>query len=212
MTFARALIFGAAGVLFLLSVHVSDLSSREAALARFFANENEGIGRIIDDYGVKADDCSEGHGDDFHALAMALVTVESFATSRAEGLVRATIAYGGALTGLGTDISAGPGRIRMSTARAVLAGTSGDRRTISDRTLIGDLLTKCGATRTATQFLRRAEDDPFIAHVDLKFVRAAAAAYNGQTSRASSSQAVLSARVYFELVYAAFQHYRFAAL
>jgi hypothetical protein len=44
----------------------------------------------------------------------------------------------------------------------------------------------------------------------MAFIRRAATSYNGQSGRAGSLEASLSSKIYFDLVYAAFQHYRFS--
>lgn len=214
MTMLRPLLCGAVGAVLILGMHLSDVSGREAALAQFLSSENEGIRRIINDYGVNPDECPAGREDDLNFLAMAFVTVESFATSRSEAWARTLVAYGGALTGFVADISAGPGRIRMSTARAALSGATADRRGPSDLALTEDLLTACGATRIAARILARDRDAGArpATNIDLKFIRTAVRSYNGQAQQASSTQAALSAKIYFDLVYAAYQHYRFAAL
>jgi hypothetical protein len=214
MTARRLCLLALTGAVGVLCAHVLDVSNRDTALARFLADENRGISHIVSDYGIFPGDCPAGRDGDLHSLAMAFVTVESFATSRLEGWARTLVAYGGAMAGLGTDISAGPGRIRMSTAHAALHDPTSDHRTPSDLALARELVTQCGAVKVAIQILGRIgrNDDSAPPVIDLRFIRAAAASYNGQSPRAASYQAALSAQLYVALVYAAYQHYRFAAL
>lgn len=208
MTRMRVPAWGAAVFVALLTVHLVDVSARETALARFLSDDAEAIERIVADYGVGPEQCASRQDADLRALAAAFVTIESFATSRFEGWLRAAVTYGGTLAGLTPDISTGPGRIRMSTARAAADGPAP-----SNSALASTLLTACGAAEIAGRMLAsRRPPDGAPTPIDRRFIEAAAAAYNGQAWPASSLQAALSARVYVDLVYAANQHYRFAAL
>jgi hypothetical protein len=197
-----------ATLIVLLAAHFWDINAREFALARFLSNDREAIERIAANYGVSPGECATNHDADLHSLASAFVTVESFATSRSEGWMRMLIAHGGALVGLAPDISAGPGRIRISTARAALGYSPP-----SNRALARNLLTACGATEIAARILASVSQSgraPLL--IDRRFIQAATATYNGQAQQASSLQAALSAKVYFDLIYATYQHYRFATL
>jgi hypothetical protein len=202
-----------AAVAALFAAHLWDLSDRQAALTRFLASPDDGARRIVEAYGLNARACASDEHSDLATLAKAFVTVESLVTSRAEAWTRAVVVYGGARLGALPDISAGPGRIRPSTARKAFADMQESAIAPTDIDLAASLLTDCGAVRVARAILAgiRQAGTP-AARVDAAFVRRAAAAYNGQAAPTASYEAVLSAEVYFELVYAAYQHYRFAAL
>ena len=74
--------------------------------------------------------------------------------------------------------------------------------------LTQQLLDSCGALRVAILLLEDVKGR-YGAETDRKFVRLAAAAYNGQSPAGTSLQADIAAQIYFDLVYNIFQHYRF---
>jgi hypothetical protein len=202
----------AAAVAVFLCAHFSDVSDREVALERFLLDEAAGIGRIVTQYGVDPRRCGS-HSDDFHSLGMAFVTVESFATSRSESWVRTLAAHIAIITGFAPDISLGPGRIRVSTATAMLRNSNSKTMDVSTPMLIEELLTRCGSALIAARLVQHiAISSPMASRkVDLKFIRFAARTYNGQKSLVSP-EAMLSAELYLRLLYAAYQHYRFSLI
>jgi hypothetical protein len=90
-------------------------------------------------------------------------------------------------------------------------GETGDREPA--RGLAAQLFETCEAVRIAAAILSAMRREHALPHeVDRVFVRRAAAIYNGQSASARSLDAGISAEVYFQLVYAMFQHYRFSFL
>jgi hypothetical protein len=216
MTRGRALLCVGAGLLVPLGWHLSDLGFRDAALARFLSDRNQGIVRIANDYGSSLDHCAIDRADDLSSLALAFLTVETFVTPTLESWARATTVRLATTLGLSPDISIGPGRIRPSTAWIALHGPgsrhAGDYLGMTNQDLARQLLTPCGAIRIAIEILEsiRRQHGTSSNRIDVAFIRRAATSYNGQSARASSLEASLSSEIYFDLVYAAFQHYGFS--
>jgi hypothetical protein len=216
MTRVRALLCVGTGVMVLLGWHLSDLGFRDAALARFLSDRNKGIVQIANDYGSSTEHCAIDQADDLSSLALAFLTVETFATPALESWARATTVRLATLLGVTPDISIGPGRIKPSTAWIALHDSSSrgadDYRSMTNPDLARQLLKPCGAIRIAVEILdsvRRQSRQPS-SRIDMAFIRRAATSYNGQSGRAGSLEASLSSKIYFDLVYAAFQHYRFS--
>jgi hypothetical protein len=216
MTLVRALSYVGAGCVVLLGWHLSDVGLRESALARFLSDPSHGIIRIAHDYGGTPDQCATDRTDDLYPLALAFLTVETFATPSFESWARAMAFHLATVVGVTPDISIGPGRIKPSAARMALHGSNSpsadDYRGMSDQDLARQLLEPCGSIRIAIEILEgiRRQNRKSSSRIDLKFIRLATTSYNGKSGKAGSFEATLSSEVYFDLVYAAFQHYRFA--
>jgi hypothetical protein len=216
MTRGRALLCVGTGVMVLLGWHLSDVALRDAALARFLSDQNKGIVQIANDYGSGGEDCAIDRADDLSSLALAFLTVETFVTPALEGWARGTAVRLATAVGVAPDISIGPGRIKPSTAWIALHESSSrradDYRSMTRPDLARQLLSPCGAIRMAVEILDsvRRQSGQSSSRIDMAFIRRAARNYNGQSQRAGSLEASLSSKIYFELVYAAFQHYRFS--
>jgi hypothetical protein len=216
MTRGRALLCAGTAVMVLLGWHLSDVALRDAALAQFLSDRNEGIVRIANDYGSNPEHCAIDRTDDLSSLALAFLTVETFVTPALESWARATTVRLATALGVTPDISIGPGRIKPSTAWSALHGSrsrgADDYANMTNPDLARQLLKPCGAIRIAVEILdgiRRQSGQP-ASRIDMAFIRRAATSYNGQAERARSLEASLSSKIYFDLVYAAFQHYRFS--
>jgi hypothetical protein len=216
MTRGRALLCAGTAVMVLLGWHLSDVALRDAALAQFLSDRNEGIVRIANDYGSNPEHCAIDRTDDLSSLALAFLTVETFVTPALESWARATTVRLATAVGVTPDISIGPGRIKPSTAWKALHGSrsrgTDDYASMTNSDLARQLLKPCGAIRIAVEILdgiRRQSGQP-ASRIDMAFIRRAATSYNGQAERARSLEASLSSKIYFDLVYAAFQHYRFS--
>lgn len=194
-----------------------DLDVRAGQLRSYDAHPAKDISDIVRKYGPAVNDCKPGTDEDLDALAASFLTVETFATPVLSGWARSAIMALGSALDMPPDISFGPGRIRLSTARSALiqagstgTGHSGSR---SDREIVYELMTACGSLRIAVEILKElaAKKRPANRVIDRSFVRDVAREYNGQ--RGSDAMAAhLSAEIYFDLVYNSFQYFRFAAL
>ena len=208
----------AAGVFLAAVFYTADRGERAELLRCYNAHRTDGIAAIVDRYGPAVGGCEIRTTADMRALAAAFVTVESFATPVFSRWARSAIMRLGSTLEIAPDISFGPGRIRLSTARTALlaidGGHSGHFALPSNREIVQQMLTACGSTRIAVAILKRmAEKDRYDRQaIDLEFVKVAARKYNGQVLTTDDVAAKLSAEIYFELVYDAFQYFRFAAL
>jgi hypothetical protein len=195
----------------LMAAHVMDLDMRARALQTFFTNKSEAMAHIAHEYGVDLFQCAAAVGDGPYALALALLTVEQLATPRAEYWLRSGLSHASAATGIALDITTGPGRIRPSTARAVLRALHEPPESLSEWNVVRRLSRTCDALGVIVAMLEQLGRREGAAPPDsTRFVFAAAAEYNGQTGRDKSPAGQLSAALYQELVYEAFQEYRFA--
>jgi hypothetical protein len=211
-------LLGASALALLAAMHLSDTAARDAAVRLFLTDPSGGIQRIVQHYGPGPSQCPSAGLEERRALGAALVTVETLATSRLEGQLRASIAYLAGLAHIPVEFSFGPGRIKPSAARSALrnapllvAGTDMD---LSGLDLTNTLLHPCGALRVAvaiTEDVARRFGPPDAA-LDRRLVRQIAAVYNGQKEEAASAEARLSAEIYLQLVYGIYQYFRFEHL
>jgi|ERR1700686_2323175 hypothetical protein len=212
----RALWLTVVTLIVLCCTHASDVSSRESMVQAFLTNPGAAIPRIAEGYGIAADQCRQEQANPLFPLAAAFLTVENLATSRLASLARAAVVDTAARFGRTADISVGPGRIRPSTAQAAVQAASFDEarryEDLSGPALATLLLQPCDALRIAIVILENVRDSGGNRSVDLRFIKQAAAAYNGQRGVAQpSAEATVSAAVYLQLVYQAYQYYRFRA-
>jgi hypothetical protein len=209
----RAVLVGLCAVVAaVFAVHLHDVSIRQALLEDYLHKRHRAVVRIAEAHGLSADRCAALEGRRLFPLAAAFLTVESFATSQLAAWTRGEAAWVAAMLGWPIDLSFGPGRIRVSTARQVLGreGEQGVNPGMSNLRLVQKLLDPCGAIAVTLALLEQVESHGGIA--DVAFVREAAMIYNGQSRLPASLEAEVAARIYFELVYNLFQHYRFAQL
>jgi hypothetical protein len=200
----------------ILVVHFADVEQRSAELQRFLIDKNDGASQIISRYGMTNEQCPQIRAGDVYRLALAFVTVESFATPYVESRTRGLVVEGANLVGVPIpDISIGPGRIRLDTARAALMrSVSLDLRpykNLNDAELAEKLLERCYAAKVAALILEDVIRDTGRTSdaLDLRLIRIAAKRYNGQSDRPRSLDGAISAAIYFDLIYEIFQHYRF---
>jgi len=193
----------------LLAIHLYDLGERQALLRQFALDRGKGTDRIVERYGLPPEECIGEQHRKFYPLAAALLTVEQLATPRFESAARAGLAQAAAATGIGADFSIGPGRIKPSTARRLMQDHEGADVRTGDGVLTRRLLDPCGSLQVAILLLEDISGR-FPEETDLVFVRRAASLYNGQSAPRTSLRADIAARIYFDLVYNIFQHYRFA--
>ena len=154
--------------------------------------------------------CSPHPADEVDALARALITVESLATPTTEtwwksALVRVLHRTGAPLP----DLTYGPGRVRLSTARLVLTGADE-----SDASIALRLLDYCQAKDIVVRLvsnLLKADGGTSPSHIDPASVGKVAVHYNGQ-AKARTLEAAIAHEAYKRLVLELFQHYRFANL
>jgi hypothetical protein len=206
------------GLLLLGAEHSIDVNAREALVRRFLAGDKEAMVRIIERYGLNTQGCHFDTMKDVHALAAALFTTETLATPRLAGWARRTAVHIAWFAGAAPDISIGPGRIKLTTARAaVQASNSESMRMLasqSDTGLAQQLLDSCTSAQVIVAILDSISRDGTAAHdrIDRGFVRKAASLYNGQVNAGNQVERKLSYEIYLQLVYDAYQHYRFLAL
>ncbi len=148
----------------------------------------------------------------------AIITVESLATPRIEAWWKSAVVLAAAHLGVRVpDLTYGPGRVRLSTARAAIDANGGlgdASRTSTDAEVAKRLLDYCETKQIVaalvTQILTsRGGGHP--AHLDLATVHTVARIYNGQ-SEPASPEAAVAHETYNALVYALFQRYRFDGL
>lgn len=206
-------------VLVIFGAHLADVDRRNAELRRFLLNNNDGLDRIVSNYGISTDQCSEHTNSDTYRLAAAFLTVETFATSRLESWTRYLIVNVATFVGVAPpNISVGPGRIRLKTARLALEHSALSNleyyRRLPDDLLAKELLRSCASVQIATAILEtlRRQHPQLADEINWEFIREATRIYNGQLGRPSSLDAAISGEIYFALVYQTFQRYRFMAL
>jgi hypothetical protein len=189
-----------------LGLHAADVAQRAAALNRFVASSGADL-RPIEQFGPAfAHTCPPQPTDEVDMLARALITVESLATPTAEAWSKRALIR--VLHWAGTplpDLTYGPGRVRLSTARRVLAAD------LSDSSIALRLLDYCQAKDIVARLvsgLLEADGSP---HIDAASIRKVAVRYNGQ-GEAATLEAAIAHEAYKRLVIELFQHYRFAKL
>jgi hypothetical protein len=201
-----------------LVLHAADVTARRALVQDFLADRTGATDAIVAAYGPDTATCAPGHQRDLVALGSALLTVETLATPTVEGWARSALVLIMRPAGEAPAISIGPGRIKLATARAILhnAVDAADivPQDLPDAEIATRLLDGCTSLRVILASLTQLSLGPLgmRPNVDRRFVRAAAAAHNGQAAVAQSFNALLSDEIYLSLVYGVFQHYRFADL
>ena len=194
-----------------LGLHAADVAHREAAVKRFVTSSGADL-RPIERYDPAIAQACSPHpaGDEVDTLARALITVESLATPTAEtwwksALVRVLHWTGAPLP----NLTYGPGRVRLSTARLVLAAAD-----LTDANIALRLLDYCQAKDIVARLVSnvlRAEGGTRASHIDPASIGKVAVHYNGQ-SKARTLEAAIAHEAYKRLVIELFQHYRFAKL
>jgi hypothetical protein len=218
MSAARIWPFLGLALLLVGAAHLVDVTTREALVRRFLADDGAAMVKIIENYGLNTRDCHFDATNDVQALAAALFTAEMLATPRITGWVRRTVVHIARFAGAVPDMSIGPGRIKLTAARSALqASKSKSMRALSghsDTELAQELLESCTSAQVITAILDSIsrEGSAVYDRVDRKFVRKAAALYNGQLDTRNRVEAKLSHEIYLQLVYDAYQHYRFLEL
>ena len=214
MTRAIGVLLAVAGAVG-LALHAADVTARRALVRDFIASPTTATEAIVGAYGPDAGACALPHQDDLAALGAALMAVETLATPTFEGWARSALVLVMSLVGKVPAISIGPARIKVATARTALSDTTDVMpRDLSDAEIAMRLLDGCTSLRVILAGLTQLSPGPLgmRPNVDRRFVRAAAAAHNGQAAVAQSFNALLSDEIYLSLVYGVFQHYRFADL
>jgi len=208
-------------VLAVLAMHLADVDQRKSELQRFLVKKNDALDRIVATYGIASGQCSEyEYADrDTYRLAAALLTVETFATPSLEAWIKYLIVKGAAFVGIAPrNMSIGPGRIRLKTARSALENSTASNlesyRHLPEVRLADQLLATCASVQIAAAIVEtiRPQGRHSGNGLDSKSIRETARVYNGQIGEQSSFDAMISADIYFELVYEIFQCYRFRAL
>jgi len=194
----------------LLATHLYDLYERRGLLKQFVSDKSQATIRIVERYGLAPDQCLSEQQGEFYPLAAALLTVESLATSHLQAFARNGLAMVAAAIGVGADFSIGPGRIKPSTAHRLIDNQAwqGIDAPEPRELLTRRLLDPCGSLQIAIMLLEDIRNRHG-GETGVKFVRLVATAYNGQSSPGTSLQADIAARIYFDLVYNIYQHYRF---
>jgi hypothetical protein len=202
----------AAAVLFAagLGLHAADLAQRAAALNRFVMSSGADLHPIAGYDPALTQPCSPRPAAEVDALARALITVESLATPVVESWWKSALV--GMLHWANApipDLTYGPGRVRLSTARRVLAGVEETDASIALR-----LLDHCQAKDIVARLvsaLLKADGGPSPSHIDPASIGMVAVRYNGQ-AEAQTLEAAVAHETYKRLVLELFQHYRFARL
>jgi len=107
------------------------------------------------------------------------------------------------------DLTYGPGRVRLSTARLVLAGTYE-----TDASTALRLLDYCQAKEIVASLVSnilKGDGGTSSPHIDAASVGKVTVQYNGQ-AKAQTLEAAIAHAAYKRLVLELFQHYRFAKL
>jgi len=198
----------------LLSLYAWDATARQNLLSHYVSGE-QNAGRIAQAYAPDLARCDYSSADSLHVLMRALLTVETFVTPPWEAQVRSVLVNATHFAGRVNDMSVGVGRIRTSSALAAIAVDDSDARS-TYRTLSRDevarrLQSTCDAFHIGLLILRmQAEGTPLA--IDRRFIWNAARRYGGKAWGSTSVESELSARIYFDLVYELFLHYRFIDL
>ena len=195
-------LIGCLGLLILV-VHVADVEQRSAELQRFLIEKNDGASQIILKYGTTNEQCPQISAGDVYRLALAFVTVETFATPYVESGSRGLVVEGATRVGVRVpDISIGPGRIRLDTARSALMRSASpdlkSYRNLDDAELAKKLLERCDAAKIAALILEDVMRDLGRTSdaLDLRVIRIAAKRYNGQSDRPRSLDGALGCHIF----------------
>lgn len=203
----------AAAVLFAagLGTHAADVAQRAAAMNRFVTSSGADL-RPIERYDPAGARTCSPHPvpDEVDTLARALITVESLATSTTEAWWKSALVRVLRWTGAPVpDLTYGPGRVRLSTARRVLAGAEETDASIALR-----LLDYCQAKDIVARLvsdLLNADGGSSPLHIAPASIGKVAIHYNGQ-AKAQTLEAAIAHEAYKRLVLELFQHYKFASL
>jgi hypothetical protein len=212
-----SIIFAVAAAVALLCIYLVDVDQRARILRRFVWDNEQNVDLIVSRYAPSVSACRASHShSDIDNLAAAFVTVEIFATPTLGAWARSMVAkLAVAMNMTVPDITIGPGRIRLRTARDALRATeSQDGQSLTDRSLVREVLSLCGSAHVARAILNEIMQQDYRSggRIDFKFIHLATRIYNGETAQMPSIEARISANIYFNLVYHTFQHYRFNAL
>jgi hypothetical protein len=199
-------------------VHAIDALIRHKHIQDLLEDENAGAQAIAAYYGLALSDCGYRPDDPLHSLMHAIFTAERLATPYLSGQLRtAAILINGYVWLPPLDISAGVGRIRLTTARKYLGKNPTPDAyyyaSLSDRDLANALLDRCHAFRIGLAILseeKRQYPEKYQKSNAL-FIRHVARIYVGKAQIWTSLEAALSHEIYFRLVYNLFQIYRFSA-
>lgn len=212
IVFVLGLILAAAGA------HALDRSARLSAVREFTWAKAPDLDRVGRYEPRGAATCSWRGGGDQEALVRAIITVESLATARLETWWKSAVVRAAAQLGLRIpNLTYGPGRVRLSTAREAMRANGGfgaARGTLTDADVAARLMDYCEAKQIVAVLVAqiltsqgRGDRGP----LDLATVRTVARIYNGQ-SDPHTPEAAIAHETYNALVYALFQRYRFEAL
>lgn len=207
-------------VLAAAGAHALDRSARAAVVSQFAWSKAFDLEQVTSyepgDGKRCAPESTSNRSRDEEALVRALITVESLATPRLEAWWKAALVRMAARLDLPIpDLTYGPGRVRLSMARAVIRAHAALGAEPSEAELAGRLLDYCGSKQIVAAMvaeLTQAQGGGAETHhLDLSTVRRVARIYNGQAEPTTAEAAVAHA-TYNALVYALFQRYRFESL
>ena len=162
-----------------LGLHAADAAQRAAALSRFATSSGADL-RPIERYDPAIARACSPHpaADEVDTLARALITVESLATSTTEAWWKSALVWVLHWTGAPLpDLTYGPGRVRLSTARLVLAGAH-----LSDASIALRLLDYCQAKDIVARLVSNllTAEGWTRPHIDPASIGKVAVHYNGQ--------------------------------
>jgi len=198
--------------------HALDLGERASAVRQFTWSKAPDL-ELVGRYEPRgAETCTWRSAGDQEALVRAIITVESLATPRIETWWKSAVVLAAARFGLRIpDLTYGPGRVRLSTAREAVRAAGGlneESGTLTNADVAARLLDYCQTKQIVAAVVVQilaSRGGGGRTHLDLANVRAVARIYNGQ-SQPTSPEAAVAHETYNALVYALFQRYRFAAL
>lgn len=200
-----------------VGAHALDQGQRKAIVRDFAWSQAPDLARVQRYEPHSAATCSWRSAGDLEALIRALITVESLATPKLVSWWRSAIAVAGARLSISVpNLTYGPGRVRLSTARMAVRAHGGRiaGQELPDAQLATWLLDYCATKQIVSlvvkQILALRGGGPD-ASIDLESVRMVARIYNGQ-SEPRTPEAAIAHETYTALVYALFQHYRFEGL
>jgi hypothetical protein len=205
-------------VLAAVGAHALDVDGRASAVRTFTWSRAPDLERVGRYEPRGAETCAwRGIGDQ-ESLVRAIITVENLATPKIETWWKSALVHAAANLGLRVpDLTYGPGRVRLSTAREAI-GANGDLNNASgvstDAEVAARLLDYCETKQVVAavvqQILASRGREP-LARLDLASVRTVARIYNGQ-AEPLTPEAAVAHETYTALVYALFQRYRFDGL
>jgi hypothetical protein len=205
-------------MLVLVGAHVIDLGARASAVRAFAWSKAADLSGVGQYEPSDAATCSWRGPGDQEALVRAIITVESLATSGIERWWKSGLVHVAGPLGFGIpDLTYGPGRLRLSTARAAVRASDALGGTATDAEVAERLLDYCETKQIVALVVaeilksRAPREGSEPVRLDLADVRAVARIYNGQEP-ARTPEAAVAHATYTALVYALFQRYRFEGL